>query len=272
MALDHAAVPLEVVHDLDDACLGGVGERLDEVRAAQRVGDPGHAGFVGQDLLGAQRERRGFLAGQRERLVPGRGEHRLHAAEHRGHRLVGHPHDVVLGLRRVQRRAAADAAEAEHRRLVRRRAVALPHDRGPTPPSRTVFGDLLEEVPVGVEEERDLRRELVDRHPAALDHGVAVGDAVGQGERHLLHRVGAGVAEVRAGHRDRVEPRHLGGAELDGVGDQPQRRLRRPDPGAAGGVLLEDVVLDRAGELFPRDALASRRRRRRTPAGSPRCR
>ena len=93
------------------------------------------------------------------------------------------------------------------------------------------------------------------RHPAALDHGVAVGDAVGERERHLLNRVGAGVAEVRAGHRDRVEPRHLGRAELDGVGDQPQRRLRRPDPGAARRVLLEDVVLDGAGQLLARHAL-----------------
>ncbi len=106
-----------------------------------------------------------------------------------------------------------------------------------------------------VEEERDLRRELVDGHPAALDDGVAVGDTVGQRERHLLHGVGAGIAEVRTRHRDRVEPRHLGGAELDGVGDQAQRRLGRPDPGAARRVLLEDVVLDGAGELLARHAL-----------------
>lgn len=108
---------------------------------------------------------------------------------------------------------------------------------------------------MGVEEERDLRRELVDRHAAAFHHSVAVGDAVGEGERHLLHGVGPGVAEMRTGDRDCVEPGHLGGAELDGVRDQPQRRLRRPDPGPARGVLLEDVVLDGPGELRARDAL-----------------
>ena len=111
---------------------------------------------------------------------------------------------------------------------------------------------------MGIEEERDLGCELVDGHPAPFDHGVAVGDAVGEREGHLLNRVGACVAEVRACHRDRVEPRHLGRAELDGVGDQPQRRLRRPDPGAARGVLLEDVVLDGAGELGPRHPLLLR--------------
>ena len=63
---------------------------------------------------------------------------------------------------------------------------------------------------------------------------------------------------VRTGDRDRVEPRHLGRAELDGVGDQPQRRLRRPDPRPARCVLLEDVVLDRAGELLARHALLLR--------------
>ena len=45
------------------------------------------------------------------------------------------------------------------------------------------------------------------------------------------------------------------GAELDRVGDEPQRRARRPDPRAAAHVLLEDVVLDRAAQLRPVDAL-----------------
>ena len=45
------------------------------------------------------------------------------------------------------------------------------------------------------------------------------------------------------------------GAELDRVGDEPQRRAGRPDPRAAADVLLEDVVLDRAAELRPVDAL-----------------
>ncbi len=103
---------------------------------------------------------------------------------------------------------------------------------------------------MGVEEERDLRSELVDRHASAFDDGVAVGDAVREGERHLLDGVRAGITEVRAGHRDRIEARNLRGAELDGVGDQPQGRLGRPDPRAARGVFLEDVVLDGAGELL----------------------
>jgi len=176
---DHAAVPFQVGHDLDDPGLGRVGERLDEIRAAERVGDPGDTSLVRQDLLCPQRQRRRLLAGQRERLVPRGGEHGLDAAEHRRHRLVRHPDDVVGRLRRIERGAAGDAAEAEHRGLVRPRTVTLPDDRRPAPAAGPVLGDLLEEVAVRVEEERHLRGELVDRHPAAGQHGVAVGDPVG---------------------------------------------------------------------------------------------
>ena len=65
---------------------------------------------------------------------------------------------------------------------------------------------------------------------------------------------------MRARHRDRVEPRHFGRAELDGVRDQAKRGLRRPDPGAARRVFLEDVVLDGAGQLLARHALLLRGR------------
>src|SRR5258708_3195814 len=83
---------------------------------------------------------------------------RLPPAEHGGHPLVGLAQVVVLGLRRVQRSAAGEAPEPEQRRRVGGRAVALTHDRGPPTAARPVFGDLLEEVPVGIEEEGDLGR------------------------------------------------------------------------------------------------------------------
>lgn len=79
---DHAAVLFEIGHDLDNALFRAVGECLDEVGPTERVGHPGHAGLVGEDLLRAQRERRGFLTRQGERLVPRRGEHRLDTPEH----------------------------------------------------------------------------------------------------------------------------------------------------------------------------------------------
>ena len=108
---------------------------------------------------------------------------------------------------------------------------------------------------MGVEEEGHLRGELVDRHAPAADHLLAVGDAVGQGERHLLYRVSAGVAEVGTRHRDRVEAGDVPGAELDRVRNEPHGRSCWPDPRAAGGVLLQHVVLDRAAQLLAGHAL-----------------
>src|SRR5262249_34182802 len=49
-------------------------------------------------------------------------------------------------------------------------------------------------------------------------------------------------------------PRYFFGAELDRVGDEPERRARRPDPRTPADVLLEDVVLDRPPQLRPVDA------------------
>ena len=50
--------------------------------------------------------------------------------------------------------------------------------------------------------------------------------------------------------------RQLAGAELEHVGHEAHRRPGRVDPGPAGDVLLEDVVLDRPGDLGALDALA----------------
>src|SRR5581483_6412848 len=60
-AADHAAARFEVGHDADDLLLHLVGERLDEVRAAERVDRARDARLVGEDLLRAQRERRARL-------------------------------------------------------------------------------------------------------------------------------------------------------------------------------------------------------------------
>ena len=48
-----------------------VGQRLDVVRAAERVDDVGNAGFMRQDLLRAQGKMGRFLGGQAVRFVPG---------------------------------------------------------------------------------------------------------------------------------------------------------------------------------------------------------
>ncbi len=124
----------------------------------------------------------------------------------------------------------------------------------PDPPRRPVLRDLLEEIEVRVEEERKPRREVVDVEPT-LDRPLHIGEPVGERERELLHGGRTGLANVVAGDRDRMPERHLARAELDHVGDEPHRRLRREDVLLLRDVLLEDVRLDRPAERLARDTL-----------------
>src|SRR5437879_2711698 len=80
---------------------------------------------------------------------------------------------------------------------------ALAHDPRPDPAGRAELRDLLEEVAVDVEEERELPREVIDVQ-AALHRRVRVRDRVGEGEGELLDRGRARFADVVARDRDRV--------------------------------------------------------------------
>ena len=95
---------------------------------------------------------------------------------------------------------------------------------------------------------------VVHRQPR-LQRRVHVGDAVGEGEGHLLRRRRAGLGHVVAGDRDGVPPRDLLSAVGERVRDEPQGRFRRVDIRAARDVLLQHVVLDRAGQLPARNAM-----------------
>ena len=69
------------------AALDGIGQPFDVFAAAHRVGRIGDAGFIRDDLLGAQRDARGLLGGQRQRFVARVGVQRLRAAQYRRHGL-----------------------------------------------------------------------------------------------------------------------------------------------------------------------------------------
>ena len=101
---------------------------------------------------------------------------------------------------------------------------------------------------------------LRGRHLAGGAHSVEDRLSRGQGERQLLHGRRPRLLQVIGAHVDRVPLRQRPAAEDDGVLGQPQRRLRREHVGAAREVLLDDVVLGRAGELVARRALLVRHR------------
>ena len=139
------------------------------------------------------------------------------------------------------------------------RAVDVAHPARPDAAGRPELRDLLEEVDVRVEEERQAGREPLDVE-AARQAQLDVAEAVGERERELLRGRRAGLADVVAGDRQRLVGRDLGGAVLHQVADQAQVRLGREQPLLLGDVLLEDVGLQRAVEL----------RRCRRPGARPR--
>ena len=110
----------------------------------------------------------------------------------------------------------------------------------------------------GVDEERDApddRAEVFGRHLARRLHRVEHGLRGGEREGQLLHRRRARLLQMIGAHVGRVPLRHRRAGEDDRVLDEPQRRLGREHVGAAREIFLDDVVLDRAGELLARRAL-----------------
>ena len=204
---DDAAEPVDALEVVVGLALEPRGQRLDEPRAAERVGRVDDARLVRDHLLRAKREAGGALGRQRERLVVGVRVQRLRAAEHRRQRLERRPHDVDLGLLGRQRDACGLRVEAHEERALALGAVAVAQLARPDPAGRAVLRDLLEEVDVRVEEEREPRREVVDVHPP-LAAGLDVGEPVGQRERQLLGRGRPRLADVVPRDRDRVPARH----------------------------------------------------------------
>src|SRR4029077_1879024 len=92
-----------------------------------------------------------------------------------------------LRLLRCQRNAGGLRVEPELPRTLVLGAVPFAHPSCPDPASGAKFGNLLEEIYVRVEEEREPRCEVVDAH-ASLDAGVDVRHAVREREGELLRR------------------------------------------------------------------------------------
>ena len=132
--------------------------------------------------------------------------------------------------------------------------IELLHQLRPQHARGAQLRDLHEKIHADAEEERQPRREAVDRE-VCRDPGADIFDAVGKriGEFEVGRR--SGLLHVIAGDRNRIELRHMRRGVGKNIGDDAQRRLRRIDIGVAHHELFEDVVLDRAGEFFRRHAL-----------------
>ena len=126
--------------------------------------------------------------------------------------------------------------------------IKLTHQLGPQQPSRPHLGHLHEIVHADGPEERQARREGVDLH-ARSDAGAHVLDPVGERIGQLQVGRGAGLLHVVAADGDGVELGRLLRRIGEDVGDDPHAGRRRIDVGVPDHELLQNVVLDRAGEL-----------------------
>ena len=154
------------------AALDFVGQRLDEIGAAERIDGVGDAGFVGEDLLRSQRERRGKFGRQRPGFVERIGVQGLRAAHHRGKRLQGGADDVVVRLLRGERAAGGLRVEAQRPGARVLRAEALGHRLVPDAARGAVFRDFLEEIVVRVEEERQRGANSSTARPRRMPHST----------------------------------------------------------------------------------------------------
>ena len=252
--LRHPAHPLDFLDDAERLRGEGVRQRLHEVRPAPRVDDLRNPRLELQDQLRVARDASRRIRRQRDRFVEGVRVQRLRAAEHGGHSLDGGADDVVERVLLGEARPRRLAMRPQHqRRLLLRREVLL-HQRRPEESRGAELRDLHVEVHSDREEERQPPGELVDVE-ALRQRRAHVLEAIGDRERELEVARRAGFLHVVAADRDRVELGHLATGVLDDVRTDPHARLRRIDVRVADHELLQDVVLDGAGELRARDAL-----------------
>ena len=230
---------------LESLALEGVGRRLHRVAASERIDGVRHPGLEGDDLLGAQGQPGRVLGGQGQGLVACVGVQALAAPQHRGQGLERHPDHVVVRLLGGERDPAGLDVEPALLGPGVGDSETLLHEPRPQTSRAAELRHLLDEVRVTGEEEGEPLPEVVRVEPRRARRPHVL-EAVGEGEGDLLGSRRPGLTDVVAGDRDRVPPRYALGAVGEDVGDEAERGLRGKDPGAAGHVLLEDVVLHRA--------------------------
>ena len=253
---ERTAQGVDALDILLSAALDFIRKIFDEDTATEGIGCVGNAGFVCDDLLGAQSQTRGFFRGEPESFVLGVGMQGLRAAEHRRQRLHGDAHHVDIGLLGGKRGAGGLDVKAQHHRA-RMRAPKRSRMIPRTASSRPELGDLFQEIVVRVKEEGKSRRKGV--HIQAGCNGRAdVSDGIGEREGDFLYGGRASFANVVAADGDSVPFGYLAGRPGEQVRDDAHGRARRVDIGAARNVFLQDVILDGSGDLGQIGALVAR--------------
>src|SRR6266481_7504334 len=101
---------------------------------------------------------------------------------------------------------------------------------------------------MSVEEERKLRREVIDAE-ASVESGLNVSNAVGKAESDFLDGSRACFTDVIAGNRNGIPLGKRVAAPRENISDDAHCRAHGIDVRPARDVFLEDVILDGAGKL-----------------------
>ena len=241
---EHAAPVADAIELGEDGLFDERSELLHDERALQRVVVLGEAPLAVDDELDRHRAAHRLVGRRGDRLVVRVGVQRVGVVVDRAQRLQRRADVVERDLLRVQRPARRLDVVLEPLAAIVGAVAVAQRDR-PDAARHSTEHRVLGIEPVG-EEERQVRREVVDRH-AAREVGLHVREAVGQRERELADRVRARLRDVVAGDRHAVEAADLVVDEpLLDVGHHPQREVGGEDAGVLPLILLEDVGLHRA--------------------------
>src|SRR3972149_5086427 len=155
------------------------------VASGKRVNGPGHACFIGDYLLGPQRNPDRLLCREGESLVPRICMKRLSPAQYTGQGLNSHPGDVIVRLLSCERLAAGLSVEPQLTRFRVFGFELLFHYPGPDAARGPELGYLLQEIVPASEEEGELRGEPANLHPPSQGRSHVL-DGVGEAEAQLL--------------------------------------------------------------------------------------
>ncbi|OQA04813.1 MAG: hypothetical protein BWY66_02864 [bacterium ADurb.Bin374] len=239
-----AAARVDAVELGENGLLDFVGQPLDEVAALGRVLVLGHAVLAVDDELDRHAAAHALLGRRRDRLIVSVRVKRVGVLVHGEKRLERGADVVELDLLGVQG-AAARLAMIFQLLGPLVRVIAVTHGDCPNAP-RDAADDRVFWIHAVAEEERQVRREVVDLH-AAAQIILYERKAVRQGERELRNRVRAGLGDMIAGDAYRIiVPDFVSDEKLLDVAEHLEREVDRKNAGVLRLVFLQNVGLDRS--------------------------
>ena len=251
--LGHAAHGFHLLDVVPSTVGNLMSERLHIIRASPRVDHAADVGFFLDVNLGVTCDTGTEVGRQGDGFVQSVGVQRLGVTQSGTHSLDAGTGHVVERVLLGERPTRGLRMGTQGQRFLVLRIESL-HNLGPQHTGSAHLGNLHEVVHARAPEEGQTWRESVDVQ-ASLDTRAEVIPTVGQGVSHLNVGGGAGFLHVVARNGDAVELRHVLRGELEDVGDDAHRELRRIDIGVTHHELLQDVVLDGTGQFLVLRAL-----------------